>query len=76
MVIKEKNKLKPTFHTVYYCDYCCKKIVRKRGEYMYILRRNAKEKTKHFCCYQCRSDYLKSEKREISEQYDRSIRYI
>lgn len=44
MVIKEKNKLKPTYHKVYYCDYCCKKIVQKRGEYMYILRRDAKEK--------------------------------
>ena len=48
MVVKEKNKLKPTYHKVYYCDYCCKKIVQKRGEYMISYEEMLKKKLNTF----------------------------
>ena len=76
MRTKEINR-NGKIHPVYYCDHCKKKFYKQMYQYVYSVKHTIHEQEKHFCCYQCRCDYLKAEQREKEEHANaRTIRYI
>lgn len=58
-MLKKERAKNGTMHYVYICDYCEVKFKKGLGKMIYKLKGKFGEGQKHFCCYNCRSKYIK-----------------